>query len=429
MRICVVTALDTKIEIKHGQATIEGPTSKSIGQWINFVLSLTNVSKVTKGDSYDDCAQVFSKNQSDFSFSTFSIHDTRFTIPVPAYPISVYILSGYNLTKYEKEELLSPPKKFDVLENIDAFSPGTYGLIALWMITLFVILMIEMKKVHKRCTFSNVLMKSLRDFFLMMTTGSNRWFLLSLILNFGLFLLLTPFCILFKTNQVVVDEPRLITNYEQIIDQRVQIIYSRIQADPMEYLKLGSDTRTGTLRNRIRKYYSKNSRGVETKRSPETISLLNRLTKEVVENKAVFMGTNVIAEAFRQVLCSWSMHPNLLQVMKFRDPQQEERLQGFIFRMSNPPKKMINRLQRAFESHIPSVLLNSLENYFGIEVLPNPDHHRQKQLLLCQRQHVVEHQKDQVLASSSDFFIHFFTILLALVFVAAVTLCFEVQMA
>ena len=67
--------------------------------------------------------------------------------------------------------------------------------------------------------------------------------------------------------------------------------------------------------------------------------------------------------------------------------------------------------------HIPSTLISVMDNYAGLEIMPNSDAHKQRQLLLCQRKNVVQHHKEQLLANDFQFFESFFSrIAIAIVF-------------
>lgn len=207
--------------------------------------------------------------------------------------------------------------------------------------------------------------------------------------------------------------------------RQVDIVYSTFRPNPQEYLQLSADTSDEDVMERMRKYYAGHFRGIKMDRSLKTFDAIANWTKKIVQNQMVFMGSDVIAEAFRQIVCSWSVHPSFIQVMKFRDSHQGEVLTGFHFRVPRPPKNLVNKLWHAFEGHIPFNMANSVNNYIGIELLPDFPHHRQRQLLLCQRQTAVKFQKDQVFASDAYFFTPFFEFLLILIFIASIALLIE----
>ena len=81
---------------------------------------------------------------------------------------------------------------------------------------------------------------------------------------------------------------------------------------------------------------------------------------------------------------------------------------GFPFRMLQPPKELVKRLRAAYEMHIPSTLVSTIDNYMGFELLANSDAHKQRQLLLCQHKSVIQHHKEKLLANDFQFFESFF---------------------
>ena len=72
------------------------------------------------------------------------------------------------------------------------------------------------------------------------------------------------------------------------------------------------------------KYFQSNSRNVSLERNPEAFELLNKLSQGIVDNKLVFLASLELAETFRQMFCSWAVHPNHCQILMYRDPHQRE---------------------------------------------------------------------------------------------------------
>ena len=270
-------------------------------------------------------------------------------------------------------------------------------------------------QICKRPRLVRVLEKSLNYFCLLKNARCKRWRLLSLLFHTALFFFITPFCILFKTNQVVTKEPPLITSYEQIMSQKAQVVYTNIQMNDTDLLKQQTDKADGTM-DRMRKYFKSNSRFLLPERSLKALDMMTKLSQAVVDNKLVFLASLEAAEGFRQTICSWSLQPNYYQILMYHDPHQGEIIAGFPFRMLQPPKELVKRLRSAFEMHIPSTLISAIDNYVGIELLPNSNAHKQHQLLLCQRKSLIQHQKEELLANDFQFFESFFArIVIALV--------------
>lgn len=427
IRLCLIAGAESKVEIKNGRFTIEGPASKSYANYVEFVFTFANVSQVFCASSGQECIDQLSLNQSDFALAAFSIHDTsgNFSVPVPAYPTTLNFFSGYNLFRYQAEQTLAQKKALGVLENFTSFSPIIYALINLWMLTLLLIVFFRVLLMQRRPAHVKALVRSLKSFVRMGTGRSKRGLLLSLNLNLGLFFLVTPFCLLFKTNQVILKEPKLIKTYEEIMNKRVQMVYTKLGISETEFFNLGSNTRKGKVMQMVHEYFNLNSRLITLDRSPETFDLIGELAKGIVENKLVILGSDAITEALRQIFCSWSSEPNLYQVLSFRDPHQEEMIVGYTFRVSNPPRRLVRMLLYAFEAHIPSTLSTLLNNYVGIEMLPNPEGHRHRQLLLCQMKHLAPYHKEQVAAADMAFFLPFIFINFALISLSLTLLALE----
>ena len=168
---------------------------------------------------HHDCIDRFERNQSDFSLGYNDIHGTegKYSALVSAFPLSLNLLSGYNVYEYQKEQDNWVKQRMRVLENFESYQPAVHALGAVWLIAL--------------------LNKSFDHFCSLKDASCTRWRLLSPLFHTALFFLLTPFCILFKTNQVVTKEPSIISSYEQIMSQKVQVVYSNIRMNDTHLLK------------------------------------------------------------------------------------------------------------------------------------------------------------------------------------------------
>ena len=415
IRLCFPTGDDSKVELKSGRLTVEGPAAKTNINWISFFLKLGNVTQLAAPSTNADCMERFERNQSDFAFGSYDIHDTKgkYSVPVPAFPLSLHFLSGYNVYEYQKEQ--DNWERMGVLQNFESYQPAVYALGAVWLIALFAAVTLKVVPRYKRLCLVRVLERSLNYFCLLKDARCKRWRLLSLLLHMPLFFLVTPFCILFKTNQVVTKEPSLITSYEQIMSQKVQVIYSHTRMNDTDFLKQQTDTKGGTM-DRMWKYFQSNSLHVSPNRDPDALGLITKLSQGIVDNKFVFLASLDVAEGFRQAFCSWSVNPNYYQILMYHDPHQREIIAGYAFRALQPPKVLVKRLRSTFEMHIPSTLVSVMDNYYGLEIFPNSDAHNQHQLSLCQRKSVVQHQKEELLANDFQFFASFFArIVIALV--------------
>ena len=430
MRLCMSVGMMYDVKFKeNGRFTIEGTAAKSMSYYIQFGINLTkNMTEAFFAESHEECLERFRLNQSDFSLNRFSIHDTsgKYSAPVPSYSSSLNIVSGYNLHTYEQEQHVFSKKMPSVLHNFASYSNKIYVLTALFMLSLFLIIWTNVFIVQKRCCLKRTVRKALKYFITFIMNGSDRWYLPSLVLTMGLFLLVTPFCILFKTKQVVVDEPPMITNYRKIIDQRVQMIYTGLGTNESDFFKLGSNSRHANSMNEILEYFHSNSRLFKLEVTPHTHNLLLTLSKGIVQGKNVIIGSDEVTEPMRQLFCSWTLGDDLYQMLSFRDPKQEEIILGFIFGRY-PSKNLVKRLRHTFEAHIPSVLLKIFDNYEGIELLLTSPEHRQRQLFLCQQRTLIAHRKEEVSPTDLSFFLPFFATLLVPI-LTSITL-FRVELA
>lgn len=429
LRVCASFGLERKVKInKHGRYKLQPLGAKSSAVHIDFALSLTNVSEVLGVESYDDCIKHFEKNDSDFSVCPFRIHQMsdKFSVPVPAFSSSLEILSGYNEYTYQKEQQVLANNMPSVLANFAAYSYTIYSLASLFLFSLFLVVEANVLLVQRRLRVRRSIRKSIKYLSSFIRTGCKRWFLPSLVLNLGLFLLVTPFRILFKTNQVVIKGPQMITNYRKIIDQRVEIVNLGFGSNIDMFLQLGTKSHSDNSMTKIYKYFQSNSHRIRLAKSPKSLEVLSELSKAMVQGRQVIVSSGTMTEALRQLFCSWALEDDLYQILSFRDPIQGEVILGYAFRSLDPPKELVKRLRRAFEGHLPSTLAYLLNNYIGVIYLPNSPLHKQRQLFLCQQRILLPHSKEQVVPADLAFFFPFFATILVPIVLSFVLLWREV---
>lgn len=417
-----------QIKMRNGQVTVTGATSETIASWLDLTHSFANFSTVDVHTHDEQCVEKLARNESDFFIGFYSIHNIsdKFAVPVPAMPMSLYILSGYNLFKYRNEEIVRQENAFGVLQNFASFSLSIYAVISLWMLINFLIIFTRLLMVQRTRNVVRALKRSLKHFATVRKTGSRKWPLLSLTLSAGLFLLLAPFSILFKTNQVVARKPVFVTSYEQIMSQRMKVIYSPIGPNLLEILNLRGDTASASnTLHRMVEYFNSNS--VElTYDFDKVLDLVNKWTRELIKGNAVFIASDAVSESFRQVFCSWSQEPDLYQVMRLRDPNQGEIVTGFALRREMSGK-VSKKMLRAFEAHIPSKLLTMINTHIGFYLwkFASSRLHQQRQLIVCQRRNAIHNQREDILTPGLTFFTFFLLILIAFLVAALIILRFE----
>ena len=166
MRLCYPVGPGTKIELKKDGFTVESLAAKTISNWISFFLKLGNVTQLATTNTNADCIDRFERNQSDFSLGPHDIHDARgkYSAPVPAFPLSLHFLSGYNVYEYQKEQDHWTKQKMGVLQNFKSYQPVVYALSAIWLIALFAAVTERVVQICKRPRLVRVLDKSFNYF-------------------------------------------------------------------------------------------------------------------------------------------------------------------------------------------------------------------------------------------------------------------------
>lgn len=408
LRLCFPFSDAGHVGLRNGKIHIQSFASKSIKIWTNFAMKCGNISQIASVRTNHECIGRLARNESDFSLGYFDMQDAvdeSYFVPVPAFPNFLYFLSGYNVYEYEKQLTSSVGQTGGILKNFYSFSFGIYLSIVLWLVTLFFIIMSKVAMRQNKRTYIRIIKRAFRYIVLLMMSGSNKFLLLTIVMRVGLFFILTPFCILFKTNQLYTEAPVVISSYEEIIQHKAQIGYMPFNTNVTKYMEEQINDKNKIRMQRIWNYFKYNSRRVAIVRSP------GKLAKAIVDKKMVIIGPWGLMEGLRQVYCTWTLEPDLYQIFRFRDPNQREILTGLPFRKSHQLAPFFKRLRHNSENHLFVALMLHISSYRGIEVLPNSQEHRQHQLSLCQRERIIHHQKNELLASDLSYFGCFFKII------------------
>lgn len=224
VRLCYTAGIDIKIECKNGQLVTEGPGSENQRMAIMFALEFANFSQFATVKTNDDCIERFIKNESDFSTGLFHMNGLteEYFVPVPAISSSLYFLSGYNVFKYEKELEKSQSNQFGVMDNFASFSVNVYSVIFAWIAILITLISLRTTLLRRRRQLAS---KSRRFFSIFIDSATGRfrkqWLLMKFSFTVGFLLLVTTFCLLFKTKQVVTRKLDVISSYDEIISSKL----------------------------------------------------------------------------------------------------------------------------------------------------------------------------------------------------------------
>lgn len=409
MRLCHTVGVLTEIELKNNRIITKSESVEIHRNPIEFALGLANVTELTVVRQNSDCVERFINNQSDFSPGYFYMHDEtgQFYVPVPAIATSLHILTGYNVYEYEQNGT-NITTKYGIIHNFNSFSWQIYFLVVLWLLSLYCIIGLSVNLIKSKFKLIRRVKYSFSLFYLVFRGKTKRWRTISLIINIARLLLVTPFCILFKTNQVVIKKPHLLNTYNEIIKNNAQMYYTTYYMNDSLFLKNAAGNDGPVSDKEVWNYFESHAHEFIAGKSLKSLQLIKTLAKEITKQESVFIGSFAVTEILRQTFCSFSDEPNLYQILTFHDSRQGEIISGFAFREENQPKNLIRKIRSFFEANIPEHWLSSIRVYPGFRFFPQSTEHRQQQLALCTRDELAEYRKDEKLTSSFYFYYHFF---------------------
>lgn len=352
MRLCIVNIGEEIFVNKRTNGSFE-ITSVSQGKKAkidHFLQIVTDASDIIFRSNVKSCVQTMEINMSDITSANLNFRDSGVTydVTVPWNPTSIYIASGYNVTQYELDLAKKNGSFLGVLINIYAFEFPVHLVVAFLILSL-ASLWISSSLVNRRMpSFRQKVEKKMKskNFWHTCPTRKFVFFFKSL----SIFLLATPFRCIYKTTQVVVSKPPLITNYEDLMKANSSLLYANVNVDLKSLLKpTPQNIEKQDVIYRIHEYVSKFEWTREIKGARKIIYLLKQQRHLTFSGKAVLIGDEEIVEKGLTVACLMTFQNELHRYYKFRDPNQREELTGFGTRHGLKNQKLTRRLRWMFE--------------------------------------------------------------------------------
>ena len=445
MRVGLTTATEAKLKIKNGEYEVEGYGSEAYLEFINISNRLfsNNTFHLTK--HREENFQRLATNQSDFlsSFVSFGPNYGSYDVPVPMFTTRMGFMTGYNMIEKSPET----KECAHVFCNFTLLSPGIYvSSILLILAMVQAVLIRTLLRVYypknffytsgkKRAHYQIELFRKcfLRDLSRIYYGNSKKFRLISFTFVLLSFYLVKSFGILYKTSYIIVQEPYVIRNYQDLLsDERaVPGFYDVVANVSQRFKDAPSDSLRGkiwlkliTSTNNPRKYIRK---GSDTKIGPGMLVLISNTFKMMNEENHVLFSTTDTIYMLKSIYCSISSEEEIRRIFVFVDRSEKEDLQGLPFSIHCNQKSLFSaRMRTFFESGVMYKLDELIGDHrkTGYQLSAASKEHKRQQDLACNDQISAGKHVD-VKSIGVNYFMSFLMSILALGIIAKMVLCLE----
>lgn len=310
------------------------------------------------------------------------------------------------------------PSEYGIMGNISNYTFDVYFVIMTIIISILLILighayktnkyLIVIKK-NKKYKLSKILFIIMKKILLINKTKQK---LISLLILSSYFLLITPFLLLFKTNQVVNERPFIINNYKKIIQTNSTILYTSIAFNETLFLLPSDfDIKTNNIVNKFWHQFKFTGKLYDMS-TTMGLDVIENLKNLLIHGKTVFISEFFTVTTVKAVLCSFTNENELIQIFIHHDNNQRSQIQGIPVRRGFFNKQLNIKHRRLFEMNIFRQILNQGVEYMGFTFLVTSKEHRRIQYEYCTIQQPIEFKtKDDIAPSRFQFFsLLFFTL-------------------
>lgn len=396
-RLCSPCNLDEEVtKTPDGKFKLNGFVTRSHILSLDFHSSLLNASQFVVKKGFKDCLKLLIENKTDYIIGFASDGDEKpFYVPVPYVSTSLHLISGYDVGKYIKDVKFKGPNSLGVLSNIYNFDFQVYFAILLFIISIGLLLLAHSLKIKahlirigkKRLK----LLKTYRRVYKKLSdVKRTKTKLVSLVSYISYFLLITPFLLLFKTNQVVNEKPFIISNYEEIINANASIYYPSIAVNETVFLiPTGFDVDHNNIMNKFWNFFQTKSQHYDFSNT-QTFDKLFYLKDKLINGKGIFLTEFSTIVNIKAILCSFTKEDEYIQIFIYHDRHQRAEVQGMPVRRGyyNP---QLNKKHRAlFEMDLYNQLLIMGVEYIGFQYTGTSRDHRRIQYEYCQKEQPIE---------------------------------------
>ena len=401
--------------------------------------------------STDECVKRLKNNETDMSTSAFMFSEDSpyYQVPVPMFDSKIVFMAGYDL----KGKTFQPKEYGTVFTNISLLEAPVY-LWALFLVVSLIAVIWASTLVHsrqrsklRRNRLSNstkknrsiknrLIMRCLRRTRLVLDGKSEKLRLITFLCVILSFYLTTCFMILYKTSRIIVEQPYVVTNYEQLINDRTAIpgFYDFKISVSHKFRDAPNGTRRAKVwsklieaRENASEFITYGFKVSELQKSTAKIFM------EMERNHSVIIASSTVVKILKNWFCTTSFLTNeIRRLMIFSDSSEGEDIFGYAVSKLFPKEYetfFMARLRWLVESNIVLHYYSWASNMKSEAKFLNfvDRTHQVEQDRVCSEDFSPE-MDINVKAICPEYFLSFFAFMLCLFFIAYAVNLFEIRL-
>ena len=329
--------------------------------------SIVNSTQLMIQPSVDKCIKSLQLNESDIVIAPVHPDEDAYTVPATFSSSTADFITGLNLSRHS--ELLEKPevKKHGVLSNSTNFTVPIYAIIALFIITFISLIYLSSHLMKMRLsiigrrknkTVARIFLFYCRYFAHPRVSHLRNVCLLILVFYF---LSITPFLLMFKTNQLVFKVPRMIDSYEQVIDSRATVFVPWVSSNASNFLVPYRDDMNSIV-NRFWFFFRQMERAFDVSAKLRDFSKIMSFMDQLTNGRCIFLSSSLVIQFYQALFCSLAINSDQqIALLLFHDPHQRSEIQGFAFRIGYINLQVVQLYKRLFE-------MQTLDHFSGEQV-------------------------------------------------------------
>ena len=408
---------------KHGHFNYGLFRHESESMMISLFQQTLNASTIYSVKDVSDCLKLTKEGTIDLILAWLPIYNITDYYHVPFGTEETYmnIITGYDYNKYTKVTKISELNKLGILCNYKGFDLTVYYFIV-FTITTFIILafgysLVDGEKLLIRRKFKarrNHARRFCRIIARSYKIKSTKKFFNYLVMM-ATFFIVTPFFLLFNTNQLIVPPPKVLKDFKDAIEAAVKIYYSPSCGNPDDFIV--------TKSRHILDYYKKNKVAIKL---PDINNLheFHYKVADIIEKRAILLVPKIETDIIFPLVCSWSKDDQLNKIKVYKSEHTRQFVAGMVFHRNYTNPRGFKNFLTSFERGLHQTRNGRFYVGFGF-ISRNPKHIKD-QMILCDNMSRIERRKSKVYNGSYKLFSNFFNVCLRLLLFSTGFLMFEI---
>lgn len=417
LEICITNGLDGVLKKnQYGEMVYSDLRADTEVEFFDLFQQIFNASTIKMTRIGIECLELLREGKVYFSTVSRSIWDESdyYRVPYGTKMSYINIITGYEYKEYSRMIGASKISDMGILNNYRGFEKKVYFFLSLVMILLllpvifYTLIQKEKRWIYRRSISIWTMMKVFYQYLFYsfsIKTSARRFTYLAII---SFFLIITPFLLMFKTNQIIVPPPKLVKTLRQAISDKITIYHT----DTIVNLSMFYEEENF---QKVHNYYETNKKLFELPGATDILTY-DGFVMNIINQKGILLTQSHEAMAMYKMICSWANNNHLLKIFMFKEESTREYIHGMTFHINYTNPRGLRNYLSAYETGL-LYTIDRNHYYIGFDVLTIPLSHKQKQLVLCYNFNQIEMDESSKVYSGdmktfSPFFRFYFYIIL-----------------